>query len=347
VTFAVGSTTLGTAAVSNGTAALSVTVWDSATGFGTGLNTVTATYSGNATYAGSKGSETLTVTAAPTTITVTAAPNSVALGGTTELTATVISSIRGNMTGSVTFLVNSTPVGTATFSSMGQSSSGDSYAAILPSVAVNSANGFATGSDSITVSYSGDINYAGSNGSGTLAVTAAPPPTASSYTLVASSTALTGSSAVTLLLTSTNYAGTVALTPAVTSTNGTASNVTANLSPTSVTLTSNGNSTSTLTISANSSAAKRAPVAPWSSGGSIVLGAVLLGAPFSLRKKRILAVLLTALTISAAGFLMSCGGSGSSSSTTPAPRIYTVTVTPQGSGTVTNPSPVSVTLTVQ
>ena len=347
VTFAVGSTTLGTAAVSNGTAALSVTVWDSATGFGTGLNTVTATYSGNATYAGSKGSGTLTVTAAPTTITVTAAPNSVALGGTTELTATVTSSIRGNMTGSVTFLVNSTPVGTATFSSMGQSSSGDSYAAILPSVAVNSANGFTAGSDSITVSYSGDINYAGSNGSGTLAVTAAPPSTASSYTLVASSTALTGSSAVTLLLTSTNYAGTVALTPAVTSTNGTASNVTANLSPTSVTLTSNGNSTSTLTISANSSAAKRAPVAPWSSGGSIVLGAVLLGAPFSLRKKRVLAVLLMALTISAAGFLMSCGGSGSSSSTTPAPRIYTVTVTPQGSGTVTNPSPVSVTLTVQ
>jgi multidrug resistance efflux pump len=77
------------------------------------------------------------------------------------------------------------------------------------------------------------------------------------------------------------------------------------------------------------------------------LGAVLLGAPFSLRKKRVLAVLLMALTISAAGFLMSCGGSRSSSSTTPAPRIYTVTVTPQGSGTVTNPSPVSVTLTVQ
>ena len=130
-------------------------------------------------------------------------------------------------------------------------------------------------------------------------------------------------------------------------TNGTASNVTANLSPTSVTLTSNGNSTSTLTISANLSAAKRAPVAPWSSGGSIVLGAVLLGAPFSLRKKRALAVLPMALTISAAGFLMSCGGSGSSSSTTPAPRIYTVTVTPQGSGTLTNPSPVSITLTVQ
>jgi hypothetical protein len=69
---------------------------------------------------------------------------------------------------------------------------------------------------------------------------------------------------------------------------------------------------------------------------------VLLGAPFTLRRKRALAVLLTALTIALAGFLMSCGGGGK------AARTYTVTLTPSGSGsTVTNASPVSFVVTVQ
>ena len=48
------------------------------------------------------------------------------------------------------------------------------------------------------------------------------------------------------------------------------SNVTASLGPTSVTLTSNGAGTSTLTVSANSSASKRAPAVPWKCGvGSV------------------------------------------------------------------------------
>jgi len=54
--------------------------------------------------------------------------------------------------------------------------------------------------------------------------------------------------------------------------------------------------------------------------------------------------LLTALAISLAGFLMSCGGGGSGK----AARTYTVTLTPSGSGsTVTNASPVSFVVTVQ
>jgi len=81
------------------------------------------------------------------------------------------------------------------------------------------------------------------------------------------------------------------------------------------------------------------------SGGAVIFGSVLLGAPFTRRRKRALAVLFTALAISAAGLLVACGGSGGSSK--PSPQMYRVTVTPTGSGTVMNPAAVIVIVTVQ
>jgi len=85
-----------------------------------------------------------------------------------------------------------------------------------------------------------------------------------------------------------------------------------------------------LTITASSSAANHAPRLPWT-GGIIAFGAVLAGVPLVRRRKRITAVLLTALVISTLGLLMSCGGGGGSNST-PAvsPRSYTVTVSGTG-----------------
>jgi len=73
--------------------------------------------------------------------------------------------------------------------------------------------------------------------------------------------------------------------------------------------------------------------------------AVLLGAPLARRRSQLLAVLLTALAIFAAGVLVGCSGSGGSS--TLLPQTYTVTVTPTGSGTVINPAAISVAVTVQ
>ena len=73
VTFTVGNTTLGTAAVSGGLATLNNVPVSAANGFSIGTNTITATYSGNATYGTSTGSTTLNVTgSAVTTTTVTA-----------------------------------------------------------------------------------------------------------------------------------------------------------------------------------------------------------------------------------------------------------------------------------
>ena len=167
-----------------------------------------------------------------------------------------------------------------------------------------------------------------------------------SYSLLVNPQSVDGSAKVTLSLTSTDYAGTVSFAVAVTSPNGTSSNVSA--SAPSVTLTSGGNGSSVLTIAANANAANHAPVAPWTGGGAVVFGAVMLGAPFAVRRrKKTLAVLLTTAAITLAGFSMACGGvTAITHGTTVQARTYLVTVTPTGTGTVANPSPVTIAVTV-
>jgi hypothetical protein len=228
----------------------------------------------------------------------------------------------------VTFKVGSTTIGTTSVSD---------GAATLRSVTVSAANGYSIGSDSITAIYSGDTNYETSIGTTTLTVTA---PT---YTLTASSTAVSttagGSATVNLNLISANYAGTVIMAAS-------SSSAAVPASAPSVTLTNNGTGSSTLTISPTASAANHAPVRPRENGGAVVFCAVLVGTPFTLLRKRALAVLLAATAVSLAGFLMACGGGGGSS-TNQAPRTYTVTITPAGSGAVTNPSVVTITMTVR
>jgi FG-GAP-like repeat/Bacterial Ig-like domain (group 3) len=192
---------------------------------------------------------------------------------------------------------------------------------------------------SVTFTPTDTADYSSAEAMITLTVNPAPVV---AYTLTTSTQSINGSGNVTMELTSTNYAGTVSFATSVTSTDGTASNVSA--SAPSITLTNGGAGTAVLTIAANASAANHVPVAPWTSGGAVVFGAVLLGAPFTARRKRALAILLTAVAIMLAGFSMAC--SGGAASTKPA-RTYAVTVTPMGTGTVTNPAPVTIMVTVQ
>ena len=160
------------------------------------------------------------------------------------------------------------------------------------------------------------------------------------------------SGTATLTLTSASYTGTVSFTTTVTSTDGTPANVTA--TATSVTLTAGGTGTSTVTIAANMSAANHTPSAPWNGGGTVMFCAFLLGAPFTFRRKRLLAAFPLALAISLAGFMMACGAVGSSTQPhTQNARTYVVTVTPSaaasaaGSVTVTNPAAATIMVTVQ
>lgn len=180
---------------------------------------------------------------------------------------------------------------------------------------------------------------------------------AETYTLTAKTTAVTitagTSGSATLTLNSNNYSGTVSFTTVVTSTDGSPSNI--SVAATTVTLTPGGAGTSTVTISANASAANHTPPVPWN-GGTMMLFAALLGAPFTLRRKRFIGAWVLVMAISAAGFLTACGVTGySTSSTSPTQRArtYMVTMTPTassstaGSVTVTNPAPVNIVVTVQ
>lgn len=192
---------------------------------------------------------------------------------------------------------------------------------------------------------------------------AAVPPT---YTLSASSAALTiqsgSSTSVTLNLAATNYTGTVSFATSITSSDGTVSAVSA--SAPSVSFASDTNGSTTLTISTTASAANHAPTRGWKTTGGVIVFAVLLGAPVTLRRKRALAVLLAALAISLAGLMMACGGgssgggsssnsssggsgTGSGGSSSTSARVYSVTVTPTGTGTVSNAAPITITVTVQ
>jgi subtilase family serine protease len=320
VTFKAGTTTLGTGTVKSGTATLVISA-TAANGLGVGTDTITASYSGDTNYLTSSGTATLSVTQGATTTTVPAV--TATLGSSATLTAKVTPSAA---TGTVTFKLGSTTLGTGTLSG------GTATLAITPTTA----GGYSTGANTITASYGGDANYLASSGTGTLTTTL---PT---YTLTAASPSTTisagSSGTVTLNLTSTGYAGTVTLA----ATTSSATLVTA--SAPAVTLTSNGTGTSTLTISPGTSAANHAPAVPWKSGGMVVFAA-LLSAPFTLRRKRAMAILLTALALSTLGFMVACGGGGGGTST-PKARTYTVTVTPTGSGTVTNAAAVTITVTV-
>lgn len=200
----------------------------------------------------------------------------------------------------------------------------------------------AAGTQTLMVTFTPTDTTTYSTAEGTVTLTVNPAPV-QSYTFTASATTLTGSGTITLNLHSINYTGTVSFNAVVTSSNGTASNVTA--SAPSVALTNDASGSTVLTVTASSSAANHAPALPWQSGGAIVFGAVLLGVPFSVRRKHVMAVLIVAATIMLVGFSLAC--STVSGSKAVASRIYTVTVTPTGTGTVTDAKPITVTVTVK
>lgn len=256
----------------------------------------------------------------------------------TTFTATVSSKTAGSITGTVTFQVGSATLGTSTIGT----------APVSGGTATLTVQGFSIniGSNSVTAAYGGDSNFVASSGSTTLTVLPM------SYTLAASPNSITipaeSSAQISLNLATINYFyGTVSFATSVSSTNGTPSAIQVYAPSCNL-----GTSTEScmMTIGAATSAAKHPPAAPWKGGGALMLCAVLLGAPFGLRRRAI-AVLLAALAISVGGFLIACGGGSSSSTSTKpaapkAPRTYTVTVTPTGTGQVTDPPPVVITVTV-
>ena len=194
VTFSVGSTTLCT------TPTLSAGTGDSAsascgtTNAPMGADTVTATYSGDASFPGSEGTTSLTVGKASTKTSVTIAPTTTSLGSTVTYSATVTST-RGTPTGKVTFTDGHTTLCTTPTLTDG---SGQCKADNAP-----------IGSDqTVTATYSGDADFSTSSGTATISVGQATPTTPSISDLPASGTFGGGFSATV----STNGTGTKSVT---------------------------------------------------------------------------------------------------------------------------------------
>ncbi|TDC20740.1 Ig-like domain repeat protein [Streptomyces sp. 8K308] len=156
---------------------------------------MTATYGGDASFASSSGTETHTVDPALTTTTVTPAPDPSSLGQTVTFTATVapVSPGAGTPTGTVTFFVSGGPTLTGTLGAGGVATAST---AVLP-----------PGTYTVAATYSGDVNFTGSSGTGThtvsqagttTTVTSAPDPSVycQAVTFTATVAASSGSSCV-------------------------------------------------------------------------------------------------------------------------------------------------------
>ena len=147
VTLMDGSSSLGTTSLSGGTAQFTIG------GLSLGSHSITATYSGDANFAGSTSSVlTEVVNQAATTTSLSSSVNPSSYGQAVTFTASVLLSSGGSPSGSVRFLDGTAQIGSAVLS-------GGIATFTTSATALNA------GSHSITASYSGDTNFTGSNSS--------------------------------------------------------------------------------------------------------------------------------------------------------------------------------------
>jgi len=149
VTFYDGSSQIGSTAVANASAQLTIS------GFQLGTHSITATYSGDANFAGSTSTAvSQVVNAAPTTTTVTSLDNPGTVGFNVRFVVGTTAAFGGGPAGNVTLYDGATAVGSGT----------------LPGSANNNTveivvSGLAAGSHSVTAKYAGSIYYAASTSS--------------------------------------------------------------------------------------------------------------------------------------------------------------------------------------
>jgi subtilase family serine protease len=345
-----GTTATSSLALVNGSATYT---FSSATA---GAHAITATYSGDTTYAASNGSLTVTVTAVASQTTVSAATTTPAVGVSDLITITVASgsaSSSATPTGSVTIAVDSTAQApTLTLAS------GSATYTFSSTVA---------GSHTITATYPGDSIYAASTGM--LTVTVAPKSFKLAANAVTVASGSSGATAVTITPQG-GYTGTIAWTvsssPALT--NGCFS-----LPNTSVSGSSGVNATLTVfTVAsscpapavAGSSGSRHSALGsgPSNSGNGLRLLSVLRAVEISMamaglllfelvgrRRSPRLGIVAAACMLVAIGLVASgCSSGGGSSSSPPPPSAAkgTYTVTIVGADTVSSSITATTTMTL-
>ncbi|WP_244942927.1 beta strand repeat-containing protein [Streptomyces inhibens] len=152
VVFAISGGPTLTATLSGGTASVT-------TGLDAGSHTVTATYSGDANYTASSGTDSQTVNQASTTTSVASSPDPSVFGQPVTFTATVapVSPGAGTVTGTVTFVISGGGGGAFT-------------ATVVGGTASVTTNSLDVGTHTVTATYSGDANFTGSTGTDTQTV---------------------------------------------------------------------------------------------------------------------------------------------------------------------------------
>ena len=267
-----------------------------------GSDTLTANYSGDATYAPANGTATVTVTAPPTpTVTVTPASGSINSGQSLNVTVAVAGG-------------SGTPTGTVKLSSGSYTGSATTLTSGSSSITIP-ANSLSAGSDTLTASYSGDSTYGVATGTGTVTVTQSTFGLAANP---ATSTISRGTSATSTvsLNTSNNYSGTAALSCTLNPgapTNSAADTPVCTASSSAISASVTG--TVTVTTKAATTAALERPMAPGKGRGLLDGGAVLalvlmLGIPARRRSWRAMLGMLVLMI--ALGSLAACGGGGGS-----------------------------------
>ncbi len=325
VTFKNGTAAFGTASVNTGNLASYPPIsGGTLLAFAPGSYNLTASYSGDASFAASSTSTggAFTIVKASTSMTAGANPTTVASGSSTTATATITSYANaGNPpTGSVAFSLGGTTLATATNLSTTYAQSGNTAYALTTASATISASQLAAGSNSITATYSGDANYATSTT--TLTITG-PSGTSGSPSI-----ALTNSGTISVPQGSTSnntstitvtpgggFAGAVNLSCAVTTTLTNPDYPPTCSLPGSVTISGTTAATATLTVTttAPTTSALQSPLDKFFLGGGTTLALVFFfGVPGRRRAWR------TSLSITALGIVAliaiagttGCGGGG-------------------------------------
>jgi len=364
ITLTANGTTLGTTAtlsggssLSDGTAVASATFPVQGTQLVNGINTLTATYSGDSNYAGSTGTTTVTMNVSSFTLKTTAI--NITAGATTGNTATITATSSGSFAGLVNLscAVTTSPANAASpiTCSVPSQLLMTGTSAATSTLTVNSTASTTAGSYVVTITGT-DAATGKITASTTSAVTVTGEPAitlANSGAITLTAGATTGNTSKLTVTPLNGFIGAVGLACSVTTApTGATDPITCAISPSSVTISGAAAATSTLTISstARTTSALLKPSLSGMGGTALAIGLFFILPRKRSRKLRGLLALVVVAGLVSLGSLMGCGGSKTSSTggggtqTGTTAGAYVVTVTATASDATTQTTTVNVTV---
>ncbi|AXC13624.1 putative periplasmic aspartyl protease [Acidisarcina polymorpha] len=312
-----------------------------------GVNTITATYSGDSNYSGSTGATTVTVTEAAISLQTEAID--VSAGSTTDNTAKVTVSSAGGFAGPVNLscAVTSAPANAISPITCGIPASIDlsGTAPATATLTVNSSAGTTTGTYVVTISgKDAATGMVTASTTSTVVVTGTPAITlTNSGAITIARGATTGNSSALSVTPVDGFTGAVSFSCAVTTSPAAAKQpITCAVSPSLATISGATAATATLTISSTAGTPVTIGAIPLRAIGGTALAGMLFFLVPTVRRRQ-LRGFLSLIALIALGGMVACGGSSASSGTPPSTStgttagayVVTVTATPAGASAQT------------